>query len=66
MNSWDKFGETKLPKKEYVYSKLFEENITDKDYARGNIVWTHFNIKDLGEHQDLYLMTDVYLLTDFF
>ena len=45
MNSWDKFGETKLPKKEYVYSKLFEENITDKDYARGNIVWTHFNIK---------------------
>ena len=44
MNSWEKFDETKLPKKEDFYSKLYEENITDKDYARANIVWTHFNI----------------------
>ena len=66
MNSWDKFDETKLPKKEYFYSHLYEENITDKDYARANIVWKHFNIKNLGEYHDLYLMTDVYLLTDVF
>ena len=66
MNSWNKFDETKLPKKEYFYSKLYEENITDKDYARANIVWKHFNIKNLGEYHDLYLMTDVYLLTDVF
>ena len=66
MNSWEKFGETKLPEKEDFYSKLYEENITDKDYARANIVWKHFNIKNLGEYHDLYLMTDVYLLTDVF
>ena len=66
MNSWDKFDETKLPKKEDFYSQLYEENITDKDYARANIVWKHFNIKSLGEYHDLYLMTDVYLLTDVF
>ena len=66
MNSWDKFDETKLPKKEDFYSHLYEENITDKDYARANIVWKHFNIKNLGEYHDLYLMTDVYLLTDVF
>ena len=66
MNSWNKFDETKLPKKEDFYSKLYEENITDKDYARANIVWKHFNIKNLGEYHDLYLMTDVYLLTDVF
>ena len=47
MNSWEKFDETKLPKKEYFYSQLYEENITDKDYARANIVWKHFNIKTL-------------------
>ena len=66
MNSWDKFDETQLPKKEDFYSHLYEENITDKDYARANIVWKHFNIKNLGEYHDLYLMTDVYLLTDVF
>ena len=66
MNSWEKFDETKLPKKEDFYSKLYEENITDKDYARANIVWKHFDIKNLGEYHDLYLMTDVYLLTDVF
>ena len=66
MNSWEKFDETKLLKKEYFYSKLYEENITDKDYARANIVWKHFDIKNLGEYHDLYLMTDVYLLTDVF
>ena len=66
MNSWDKFDETQLPKKEDFYSQLYEENISDKDYARANIVWKHFNIKNLGEYHDLYLMTDVYLLTDVF
>ena len=66
MNSWDKFDEPKLPKKEDFYSHLYEENITDKDYARANIVWKHFNIKNLGEYHDLYLMADVYLLTDVF
>ena len=66
MNSWDKFDETKLPKKEYFYSQLYQENITDEDYARANIVWKHFSIKNLGEYHDLYLMTDVYLLTDVF
>ena len=66
MNSWDKFDEIKLPKKENFYSQLYEENITDKDYTRANIVWKHFNIKNLGEYHDLYLMTDVYLLTDIF
>ena len=66
MNSWEKFDETKLPKKEDFYSKLYEENIADKDYTRANIVWKHFNIKNLGGYHDLYLMTDVYLLTDVF
>ena len=66
MNSWEKFGEIKLPDKEDFYSQLYEENITDKDYARANIVWKHFNIQNLGDYHDLYLMTDVYLLTDVF
>ena len=44
MNSWEKFDETKLPNKEDFYRQLFEESISDKDYARANIVWKHFTI----------------------
>ena len=65
MNSFDKFDEEQLPSKEHFYSQLHEEHITDRDYDRANVVWKHFNIKNLGEYHDLYLMTDViYLLTD--
>ena len=61
MNSWEKFDETKLPKKEDFYSKLYEENITDKDYARANIVWKHFNNQKPWRNIMIYiLMTDVY------
>ena len=61
-----KFSETKLPNKEHFYRQLYEENITDKDYARANIVWKHFRTKNLGEYHDLYLMTAVYSLTSLF
>ena len=32
MNSFNKFNEEQLPKKENFYSHLYEEHITDKDY----------------------------------
>ena len=64
MNSFDKFDEEQLPEKKFFYSHLYEENITDKDDSRANIIWKHFNIKNLSEYHDFYLMTDVYLLTD--
>ena len=66
MNSFDKFDETKLPNKKDFYSQLSEEHLTDKDCTRANVIWKHFNIKNLGEYHDWYLMTDVYLLTDVF
>ena len=43
-------------RKNFFYSKLYEEDINDKDYTRTNIVWKHFKIKNLGEYHDLYLM----------
>ena len=45
MNSFDKFDEEQLPSKEHLYSQLYEEHITDRDYDRANVVWKHFNIK---------------------
>ena len=64
MNSFDKFNESQLPNIKDFYSQLNEEGVTDTQHTRAKVVWDNFNIKNLGEHNDLYLMTDVYLLSD--
>ena len=33
MDAWEKFNETSLPEKQYFYSHLNMEDITDADYA---------------------------------
>ena len=33
MDDWEKFNETSLPEKEYFYSHLNMEDITDVDYT---------------------------------
>ena len=32
MDSWKRFDETSLPERKALYSKLYLEDITDKDY----------------------------------
>ena len=39
MNSFENLEETKLPPKEAFYSKLSDENISDKDYEHAKKVW---------------------------
>ena len=41
MDSWEKFNETSLPNKEYFYSELNKEHITDEDYAYLKKYGTH-------------------------
>ena len=66
MNSFDKFDDEHLPSKDDFYSQLSEEGISVNDYERAKIIWKHFDIKNMGEYHDLYLKTDVLLLTDIF
>ena len=72
MDPYDYFGdfgrfkERALPPKEAIYSKLSEEPVSDKDYEGALKVWKHFGIRTLGQYHDLYLRTDVSLLTDVF
>ena len=66
MNSFSKFNDTKLPPKDDFYSKLSEEHISNEDYERAEKVFNHFNLQDMGDYHDLYLTTDVLLLTDIF
>ena len=66
MDSFSKFNDTELPKREEFYSLLTDNNISEDDYSHAQNVWNTFNLKNMGEYHDLYLKTDILLLTDVF
>ena len=63
VDRWDKFDETSLPSIESFYSSLNMSGISDSDYEHGLSVWREFKIKNIGEYHNLYLRTDVVLLS---
>ena len=66
MNSWDRFNEDSLPRKEQFYSRLNMSGVSDAEYMHACKVWDEFGIKNMGEYHDLYLRTDVILLANVF
>ena len=40
--------------------------VSDQDYEHSYKVWRDFEIKNLGEYHDLYLLTDIILLANIF
>ena len=64
MDSWEKFDENTLPPKEAFYGNSNLEDISDEDYMHAQKVWDVFQIKNLGEHHDIYVQTDTLLLSD--
>ena len=66
MNSWDKFEETRLPSIDKFYSKLNMSGISESEYQHARNVWNKFKLKNMGDYHDLYLKTDVILLTNVF
>lgn len=66
MSDESKCADTSLPSKELFYSKLNESDISDSDYEHAENVWNSFNINNLGEYSDLYVKSDVLLLSDIF
>ena len=66
MNIWDKFEETRLPSIDKLYSKLKMSGIIESEYQHARNVWDKFNLKNMGDYHDLYLKTDVILLTNAF
>ena len=60
----EKFNETKLPSKEHYFNTLTDSDITDEEYTRAKLIFETFNLKTLGELHDLYVATDVLLLTN--
>ena len=66
MNSFEKFEDSRLPKKEDFFSIMNNEHITDEEYKHAQNVWKTFNLKTMGEYHDLYLKSDILLLADVF
>ena len=66
VSSLDKLSETQLPPKEEFYSKLNDEDITEDDYQHAINVWNTFKCKSLRDYHNLYLKSDVLLLSDVF
>ena len=66
MDSMQKFKEKKLPPKEAFYNEIGKEHISDEDYNFVQELWIRFKLKNLGELHDLYMVTDVLLLSDVF
>ena len=66
MDSFSKFNDTKLSHREEFYSQLKDEGISEDDYSHVQNIWNTFNLQNMGEYHDLYLKTDILLLTDVF
>ena len=61
-----KFNETQLPNKDAFYNRLTRTNISNEDYEHAKNVWEKCKCKNFGDYHDIYLETDVMLLTDVF
>ncbi|KAG8229765.1 hypothetical protein J437_LFUL005846 [Ladona fulva] len=61
-----KLSEKCLPSKENFFIRLTDSDISGEDYAHATTVWDAFECKTLGDYSDIYLKSDVALLTDVF
>ncbi|GFX62826.1 uncharacterized protein TNCV_3351521 [Trichonephila clavipes] len=65
-DSFEKCKDSCLPPISKFYNKLNEEAISVEDYNHACKVFNEFHLNNLGEYCDLYVKTDVLLLTDLF
>ncbi|GFU04923.1 uncharacterized protein NPIL_388011 [Nephila pilipes] len=65
-DSFEKCKDSCLPPISKFYNELNEEAISVEDYNHACSVFNQFNLSNLGEYCDLYVKTDVLLLTDLF
>ena len=60
------FSKTSLPHKCAFYNKLSDSDISDDDNEHAENMWNVFQMNNFGQYYDIYLKTDVILLTDVF
>ena len=65
-DSFDRLSADHLPPKEAFHSILNDSGISEEDYIHAQKVWETFNMKTMRDYHDLYLKSDVLLLSDVF
>lgn len=66
IDSFSKLDQNTLPTVEQFYDPLNELSVSDEDYKRATDVWETFGCKTLGDYSDIYLQSDVLILSDVF
>ena len=66
MESFEKFNQKELPTKDQFNNIPNDQHITDDEYDHAKKVWKTFQIKTMGEYHNLYLGSDMLLLTNVF
>ena len=64
MDDFEKFKKQSLPKKTSFFSRLKQEKVSEEDFLHAQKVWKECKLKNMGDYHDLYLKTDVLLLSD--
>ena len=65
-DSFNRLSADHLPPKEAFHSVLNDSGISEEDYLHAKNVWKTFNMKTMRDYHDLYLESDVLLLSDVF
>ena len=66
MDSFERFQQPQLPPKGALYSSLAEEDISEADYTHAQRVFNRFDMTDLEDYHNFYILIDVLLLADVF
>ena len=66
LDSVEKFKFQFLPQKAEFFSTLNDEGISDDDNQFAQKIWNEFQMKNMGNFHDTYLLADVVLLADVF
>ena len=64
IDSFDRLNEKELPGQKEFYSKLYDSECSDYDYAKALNVWKVFKCEKLLDYHNFYLKSDVLLLAD--
>ena len=65
-DNFNKLSADHLPPKESFHSRLNDSDISEEDYIHAQKVWETFKMKTMRDYHDLYLKSDVLLLSDVF
>ena len=62
IDSWRRFEERRLPAKKCFHNTLKKTPVSSPDYKYARRIFKTFEMENLGEYHDLYLLTDTVLL----